>query len=82
MVCRHTAPRLLIFFVLAGIQSHCVAGQTGGTEKESFTNVWNQELAAKTALAFRQLSAPAKHYEGVSEAEAGRLLGAAVNTRS
>jgi len=78
-MCRRITPWLLVFFTLAAAQFWKATGQTAATETGWLTNVWNREVAEKASLVFRQLAAPARHYAGLSEADATRLLQSDVN---
>jgi hypothetical protein len=63
----------MLLFALTGMQCWVMARETGRAETDS-TNVWNAELAERAAQIFRQLPAPAIHYDNLSEPEVNRLL--------
>jgi len=75
-----TSRLLFLLALIAGQRSNACA-QTSSAESGSGTNVWNLELAEKASLLFQQLPAPARHYAGLGEAEANRLLQSDVNYR-
>ncbi len=77
--CRGIIPWLFFLFVLPGPACWTAAAQAGQEETETLTNVWNRALAEKTSQIFHQLPPAAKHYAGLSEGEAIRLLESDVN---
>src|SRR5260370_15262319 len=77
--CRGIIPWLFFLFVLPGPACWTAAAEAGQEETETLTNVWNRALAEKTSQIFHQLPPAAKHYAGLSEGEAIRLLESDVN---
>ena len=74
MVTRTKFPSLALSLALFAVDPFLVAAEREQVTAGFLTNVWDRELAARATEVFQQLPAPARHYPGLSRAEAERFL--------
>jgi hypothetical protein len=74
MIYRRSIARLLLLLAAFGVQFWSLGGQTITAEAGPGTNVLNPDLAEAASRIFAQLPAPTRHFSGLNEAEASRML--------